>query len=134
LRVKLIQEEIAERRRKSWRWQVVVASVMLNRCTGAAVRRVLPAFFEYYPHPLDAAFANPRDMAEVLETLGLQHRRAEKIQALSRQWLCRVPVERMFGVGQYALDSFNIFARGERCAPSGDRQLLRYLRGTRRPK
>lgn len=137
----LVQEEL-----RGEPWQLLVASVLLNRCRGRTVRRLLlgdpelgPALFERWPSARKMLQATHEEVALALRPLGLQNRRADTLMALAEGWVDleadhgpRVPAElvaELSGVGQYVLDSYRIFVEPGRLIPpvSGDERLAAYV-------
>lgn len=111
-------------------WRLLVACCMLNQTSSKQVWPVLPRFFERYPEPLDAAQADPTEMASVIRPLGLQNRRARTIIAMSAAWSVGdfEEVTDLPGVGKYGSDSYRLFVMEELVEDVEDKELERYLR------
>lgn len=103
---------------------------MLNQTSIRQVRPVIWTFFSLWPDPESAAEADPERVAEVIQSLGLQRRRAAAIVRMSREfldWLPSQDVRELHGVGKYAADSYNMFIRGEVVEDVTDKELRKYV-------
>ncbi|XP_003386267.1 PREDICTED: methyl-CpG-binding domain protein 4-like [Amphimedon queenslandica] len=106
----LIQEEL-------WQdpWKLLIATIFLNRTTGKAAIPILWKFFDCYSTPEEATAANWKDIASMIEPLGLHIKRAKMIirfsgEYLSNDWV--YPIE-LHGIGKYGNDSYRIFCTEE---------------------
>lgn len=92
-------------------WRVVVACVCLNVCSARVARGVVMRILERWPTPASLAMAGP-DLEAILKPLGLSEKRAETLRGLYKAW-GRMPLEKIPGVGPYAVESVLVFCRGE---------------------
>lgn len=72
-------------KRHPWRetdnpFHILVAEILLRRTTATAVARVYPIFIKRFPTPKDLATAHENEIAQQLETLGLQRIRAAQMK------------------------------------------------------
>jgi hypothetical protein len=79
----LIQENLFHRP-----WQLLVATIFLNRTGGARAIPLALEFLERYPTPAEALEAPLEDIAEILRPIGLNWRRARTIQRFTRERNC----------------------------------------------
>lgn len=56
-------------------WRLVLSTICLNRTTRVQVDAVLFRFLELWPTPAAAAQANPADVFNVINSLGLSDKR-----------------------------------------------------------
>ncbi|XP_043934412.1 methyl-CpG-binding domain protein 4 [Protopterus annectens] len=96
-------------------WKLLVATIFLNRTSGKKAIPVLWEFLERYPSPEVTRAANWKDIAALLQPLGLYELRAKAIirfsdEYLTKQW--KYPIE-LHGIGKYGNDSYRIFCLGE---------------------
>lgn len=131
---RLLQEVLLERHGQ---WGMLVGCIMLNRARGDAADRVWPLFFDEWPHPL--RFLEDRNSDRVVTTLrplGLPHRRAYAITRFTEQWvglqLLGVPVTAgllasLYGMGEYAVDSYRLFVARDLSVEPSDHALRGYL-------
>lgn len=76
--------------------------------------------------------ADPAELHDALRPLGLWRRRSERLPALARTWLVRMPetaddVRRLPGCGGYASDSWAIFVEGRTDVDPTDGKLTWHL-------
>ncbi|XP_072276594.1 methyl-CpG-binding domain protein 4 [Pyxicephalus adspersus] len=96
-------------------WKLLVATIFLNRTSGKMAIPVLWSFLEKYPSAEVARVADWKDMAEILQPLGLYELRAKTIVRFSEEYLTkkwRYPIE-LHGIGKYGNDSYRIFCVNE---------------------
>lgn len=96
-------------------WKMLVACILLNQTTRKQVDIVRHQLFETYPDAMEMASAAPIILSAIIKPCGLQKRRAESIIKFSRAWIEWDPYTDIIeypGIGEYAQDSFNIFALG----------------------
>tara|TARA_A100000164_G_scaffold200025_2_gene177598 strand:+ start:177 stop:434 length:258 start_codon:yes stop_codon:yes gene_type:complete len=72
--------------------------------------------------------ANQEELAELLQPLGLYNRRANTLVRFSEDWINGfTDVKDLYGIGQYAQDSWSIFQEGNMMVESKDKVLTKYL-------
>ncbi len=72
--------------------------------------------------------ANKEELSTLLQPLGLYNRRAETLIKFSKGWISGFDkVDELYGVGQYAMDSWEIFQNGNMMVESKDKVLTKYL-------
>ena len=118
-------------------WRLLVSCTLMSRVSSAAVKDVaLPAFFARYPTPTAALEADPPDVLKILAPLGLFPNRMRSVVEVSRCFLAMPrfdvglkPPLKIYGIGEFGLDSFLIFCRdrGATLVPA-DRNLAGYCR------
>ncbi|EFN59677.1 hypothetical protein CHLNCDRAFT_14045, partial [Chlorella variabilis] len=110
-------------------WKLLVACMLLNKTSGAQVRKVIWQLFALCPTPAAAIAADVQQVQALIQPLGLFRKRAAAIQQLSQDYLYkqwRDPTE-LYGIGKYAADAYHMFCRGRwrEVAPE-DKDLRRY--------
>lgn len=96
-------------------WKLLVATIFLNRTTGAKAIPILWEFLKRFPNPEVTRLANWKQIAELIQTLGLHEKRAKIIIRFSEEFLTkdwRTPRE-LHGIGKYGDDSYHIFCIGD---------------------
>ncbi|KAM3914289.1 methyl-CpG-binding domain protein 4 [Leptodactylus fuscus] len=96
-------------------WKLLIATIFLNKTSGKMAIPVLWSFLEKYPTPEVARAADWKEMAELLQPLGLYELRAKTIVRFSDEYLTkkwRYPIE-LHGIGKYGNDSYRIFCVNE---------------------
>lgn len=95
-------------------WRVLVICMLLNMTTGVQVRDVLWDLFSLCPNAEAAIDADPIELQSVIQSLGLQRKRAAMIQRFSREYLSDkwTHVTQLHGIGKYGADAYAIFCTG----------------------
>jgi methyl-CpG-binding domain protein 4 len=96
-------------------WKLLVATIFLNRTSGKVAIPLVWKFFDRWATPEAAYSADKDELAQFLQPMGLNNRRADQIMRFSyefkhKAWL--YPKE-LFGISKYGNDSFRIFCRNE---------------------
>lgn len=91
-------------------FRCLVCCILLNRCRGVTVRRVLDSLFEAYPDAAAMADADHATLAALLHPLGFQRQRASRLKAFSKGYLGGFhDVAELHGIGDYASDFWRMF-------------------------
>lgn len=111
---------------------MLVACQLVNLTTWRQARPCFEWLRETSVDPINLAMADPEDLHEHLEPLGLWRRRASMLPRFARSWLTRRPVTAkdvlmMPGCGKYAADSWSIFVEGDLGVEPNDGKLNWYL-------
>jgi methyl-CpG-binding domain protein 4 len=105
----LIQEDL-------WpdEWKILVACMLLNCTTRAAMEKVLPRLFSKYPDATAMAAADHGELAQVIARLGFGNRRAGNLIKMSQHYLGTnwKHARDLPGIGEYAAAAWEIFVRG----------------------
>jgi endonuclease III len=115
-------------------WRIFVCCILLNQTGRAQVDDVIDTVFERWPDAHAMAHAPLIELAGVLHPTGLHWSKAGRLQRMSEQYTewyetgRMMPIE-IHGVGQYAVDSYEIFYCGQEDheVPSRDKELLAYV-------
>tara|TARA_R100001440_G_scaffold24766_1_gene40225 strand:- start:457 stop:849 length:393 start_codon:yes stop_codon:yes gene_type:complete len=120
----MVQQQVGSR------WQHMVGVICLNKTRREKVKKMLPAFFEKFPTALDLLNSNRDEVAEMLKDLGMKNVRANRIWRMSEDYLGwdGVDATKLFGIGKYGSDSYEIFYNNK--IPEGiqDTELKRYVK------
>ena len=117
-------------------WRLLVSCVLMSRVSSHATKsRCVAAFFERYPTPSEALDAEAGDLQAILGPLGLFPNRLKSLVAVSERFLEMPAFDvglqgdlKIYGIGQFGLDSFQIFIRGRLDFQPGDRTLQAFVR------
>ncbi len=109
-------------------WRILICVLMLNQTSGKQVHGVIKELFKKYPNPKSMANANPRELRKIIETCGLANKRSLTLIRFSQEFLWKDWQEprQLHGIGQYGQDSYDIFIRNKKIAPS-DKELKKYI-------
>lgn len=96
-------------------WRVMVICMLLNCTSGLQASRVISNLFTLCPDAKTATDVPTKMIEKVIETLGLQQKRAAMIQRFSREYLddSWTHVTQLHGIGKYAADAYAIFCSGD---------------------
>jgi hypothetical protein len=96
------------------RWKMLVTCLSLNLTRGSQVRSVLPVLFSLYDTPDKLANACETDLMPILQPLGMVNKRVYSFRRFSDEFLTKSfkRVKQLYGCGQYAQDSDDIFWAG----------------------
>lgn len=111
---------------------------MLNQTSHKQVDQIRHEFFSKYPTPEKLVLAEDKEIADLIRPLGFYNKRAKAWKEFSLQWISAVmrkrttnlpleDLERMKGVGKYALDSWKVFQLYEYDTPVDDHVLNWYV-------
>ncbi|KFM64166.1 Methyl-CpG-binding domain protein 4, partial [Stegodyphus mimosarum] len=96
-------------------WKMLIATICLQKTTGGSVKKVLSDFFKKFPTPNILLQAQPSEISQCLQTLGLQDKKAKIIFRFSDDYInknWKYPIE-LHGIGKYGNDSYRIFCVNE---------------------
>ena len=107
----------------------MVAVIMLNQTGRRPVKTVLPIFLHHWPNCLDFALADVQDVRNVIWPLGLVSVRLQRLQRMTRDFFDwdGNDATRLYGIGRYGSDSYEIFCKRNYQVKPLDKELRRYL-------
>ena len=110
-------------------WKMLVCCMLLNLTNRKQVDTVRDELFTKYPTPKDMMDAEHSDLADILKPLGLYNRRATSLRKMSEGYINGFKsVDELYGIGQYAKDSWEIFQEYNFNVKPRDKVLQEYLR------
>lgn len=100
----------------------------------------IAAFFAKYPTPTAALEAQPDEVLEVIRPLGLFPTRMRSIVEVSAKLLRDVgafevghaPPTKVYGVGEFGVDSFEVFCRGDLAVVAADKTVRSFVEWQKR--
>ena len=110
--------------------KMTVICLCLNMTSGRQVRPVLPELFNRWPNPVAMKYAHDETLKTLIRPLGFVNKRSLALKRMSADWLAKdwKSVKELYGCGQYATDSDEIFYQGCLTLKPQDGELARYLR------
>lgn len=95
----------------------------------------ISAFFAKYPTPTHALRAKPDDVLAVIRPLGLFPTRFRSLVEVSTKMVSDVgafdvghePDKKVYGVGEFGIDSFRVFCRGDLSVTPADKTLQSFV-------
>ena len=112
-------------------WKMLTCCMLLNLTNRRQVDVIRDELFNRYPTPKDMIKADESELADLLKPLGLYNRRAKSLKKMSEGYVKGFEsVDELYGIGQYAKDSWEIFQNNNRKIKPMDKVLQEYLRVT----
>ena len=110
-------------------WKMLVCCMLLNLTNRKQVDTVIDELFGRYPTPEDMMNAEHSDVVDIVQPLGLYNTRAERLIKMSEGYVKGFKsVDELYGIGQYAKDSWEIFQNNNMKVNPTDKVLQEYLR------
>ena len=110
-------------------WKMLTCCMLLNLTNRRQVDVIRDELFKRYPTPKDMMNADESELAQLLQPLGLYNRRAKSLKKMSEGYVKGFnSVDELYGIGQYAKDSWEIFQNNNRKVNPTDKVLQEYLR------
>ena len=110
-------------------WKMLVCCMLLNLTNRKQVDTVIDELFYKYPTPEDMMNAEHSDVVDIIQPLGLYNTRAERLIRMSEGYVNGFKsVDELYGIGQYAKDSWEIFQNNNMKVNPTDKVLQEYLR------
>lgn len=120
----MVQQQVANM------WQHFVGVICLNQTGRIQVKRVLPEFFDKWPTPQKYLKSDKKTVIEVIKSLGFYNRRENTIRKMTEDFLTwdREDATKLFGIGKYGSDSYELFYKKRIPENVGDHELQRYIK------
>ena len=113
-------------------WKMLVCCILLNLTKRQQVDGIRDELFKLYPTPNKMKDADVDRLSKLLQPLGLYNRRAQSLKRFSEDWIKGFKsVDELYGIGQYAKDSWEIFQNKNNKVKPTDKVLQEYLRQER---
>ena len=101
-------------------WKMLMICFMLNQTSHKQVDQVRHKFFERFPNAESIVLAEDKEISDMIKPLGFYNKRAKAWKEFCHQWInetryhgtSQLPtyvLEKMKGIGKYALDSWKVF-------------------------
>ena len=110
-------------------WEHMVGVIMLNQTGRKAVKTTLPEFLYWFPTALALLHADEEFVKSIIEPLGMVNVRYTRLIRMSQDYLTwdGEDAEKLFGIGKYGSDSYEIFFKKNYSVNPTDKELKRYL-------
>ncbi len=110
-------------------WKMLVCCMLVNITNRKQVDTVRDKLFKQYPTPNDMMKARHSDLVSIIKPLGLYNTRAKRLIKMSEGYVKGFQsVDELYGIGQYAKDSWEIFQNNNLKIKPNDKVLQEYLR------
>jgi len=110
-------------------WEHMVGVIMLNQTSRKPVKNTLPEFLYWFPTPQALLDADEDFVKSILAPLGMMNIRYERLVRMSQDYLTwdREDAKKLYGIGKYGSDSYEIFFKQNYSVEPTDKELKRYL-------
>jgi len=110
-------------------WRILVCCMLLNQTKRKQVDGIREELFRRWPDALEMGSADLSELATLIKPLGFQNRRSRSLVKFSQDWTDRdwTSPRELHGIGQYALDSWEIFVEGKMKENPSDHILKNYV-------
>ena len=110
-------------------WKMLVCCMLVNLTDRRQVDTIREKLFEKYKTPKDMMRAKHSELVDIIKPLGLYNIRAKRLIKMSRGYVKGFKsVDELYGIGQYAKDSWDIFQNKNNNVKPTDKVLQEYLR------
>ena len=116
-------------------WQHMVAVIMLNQTGRGPVKNVFPIFIDRWRTPgafyrAFTYFGQDEDIRDIIWPLGLVSVRAKRLKRMTEDFLTwdHNDATKLYGIGKYGSDSYEIFFKKNYTVQPTDKELQRYLK------
>ena len=111
-------------------WQLMVGVICLNQTGRKKVKKILPKLFNKFPTPQKLLESDRETIADIIKELGMHNVRAQRIWRMSEEYLRwdGEDATKLFGIGKYGSDSYQIFYKNKIPENVQDKELKRYIR------
>ena len=110
-------------------WKMLVCCMLVNLTNRKQVDTIRDKLFSRYPTPKDMMNAEHSELVNIIKPLGLYNTRAQRLIKMSKGYIKGFnSVDELYGIGQYAKDSWDIFQNSNFNIKPGDKVLQEYLR------
>lgn len=116
-------------------YQLLVSCVLMSRVSSRKIKHdTVAAFFAAYPTPSSFLDSEAADVLKILKPLGLFPYRMKSLVAITQRFLEMPKFDvgldksvKIYGIGAFGCDSFEIFCRNNMNAKPGDRNLAAFV-------
>jgi methyl-CpG-binding domain protein 4 len=110
-------------------WQHMVAVIMLNQTGRKPVKTVAPIFWSRWRSPYEFLQATPDEVRDMIWSLGMVNRRYDRLTQMTLDFMewDGNDATKLYGIGKYGSDSYEIFFKQNYTVEPTDKELQRYL-------
>ena len=110
-------------------WQHMTAVIMLNQTGRKPVKTVAPIFWSRWRSPQAFLEATPDEVRDVIWSLGMVNVRYKRLVQMSLDFMewDGNDADKLYGIGKYGSDSYEIFFKNNYTVEPTDKELKRYL-------
>lgn len=129
-----LRDDLMVQQQISNSWEHMVGVIMLNQTGRKVVKQVLPEFLYWFPNPHALINADEEFVKSIIWPLGMTNVRYTRLVKMSQDYMSwdGVDATKLYGIGKYGSDSYEIFFKNNYSVNPTDKELLRYLDGMER--
>jgi methyl-CpG-binding domain protein 4 len=126
----MVQQQLPAKNERHRAWQHMVGVIMLNQTGRKPVKYVLPLFLDRWPTPNTFLFATEDEVKEIIWPLGMYNTRFKRLKRMTADFLTwnGEDATKLYGIGKYGSDSYEIFFKQNYTVNPTDKELIRYLK------
>ena len=126
----MVQQQLPGPGQRDRIWQHMVAVIMLNQTGRKPVKTVFPIFVNRWPGPAEFLHASDQEVRDVIWPLGMVNVRSQRLRKMTLDFCGwdEQDASKLYGIGKYGSDSYEIFFNGNYSVQPTDKELKRYLR------
>ena len=111
------------------KWRHMVAVIMLNQTGRKPVKTVYPLFMHHWPTPSWLLRSTPKEVKNIIWSLGMSTVKENRIRRMTSDYVNwdGNDATRLYGIGKYGSDSYEIFFKHNYTVEPTDKELRRYL-------
>ena len=111
------------------KWRHMVAVIMLNQTGRRPVKTVYPVFMHHWPTPGILLLSTPEAVKNIIWSLGMSTVKENRIRRMTADYVNwdGEDAARLYGIGKYGSDSYEIFFKHNYTVEPTDKELRRYL-------
>ena len=97
-------------------WRLFVACIFCNLTRRVDAEPYIWRFFKKYPDAASASAADPQEIQDMIQPLGLSERRSRALVKMSNDYInkdWKQSPETLYGIGKYGSDAYHIFCLGD---------------------
>jgi len=135
MKTKALHDDLMVQQQIKNEWEHMVGVIMLNQTGRKPVKHVLPKFLKKFPTPRKLLNSTTDEVIDIIKPLGMYKIRENRLRRMSQDYLTwdKDDATKLYGIGKYGSDSYEIFFKNNRNVKPTDKELIRYLKITENP-
>jgi methyl-CpG-binding domain protein 4 len=130
MKTKALRDDLMVQQQIKNDWEHMVGVIMLNQTGRKPVKYVLPQFLKKFPSPRKLLNSTIEEVIDIIKPLGMYTIREKRLRKMSQDYLTwdKSDATKLYGVGKYGSDSYEIFFKNNLNVQPTDKELIRYLK------
>ena len=129
MEIKPLLDELMVQQQVKNSWEHMIGVIMLNQTGRKPVKTILPEFLHRWPTPYSFLQAHHMTVKSVIKPLGMSNVRYKRLRKMTLDYLDwnGEDASKLYGIGKYGSDSYEIFFKNNYNVKPTDKELKRYL-------